>query len=240
MSSTDTRSPFRSRGFIAAATGVGIIVLAGLIVLATTLTRTNDNAAGTPTPTPSSSAPPSGNAEDESVCGLPGFDTTNTMTTVPNSEWELVGTVAAPTDENVVGPGTTDSDGFRSCFAHTAQGALYAASNMLAMGSDARLQPLLAENLAVPGPGREAAMGAAPSTTQIRYQISGYDITSYNDEQATIDLAVTVSSGQTASVPFLIQWSGGDWKAVLTDGGQAPLDSAPLQNLGGYTPWSGA
>ena len=235
MSSTSPRSPFRSRGFIAACIGVGIIVLAG-----STIGILGTETDGTPTSAPATTAPPSRNVADSSVCGLPGFDTTNTLTTVPDSEWELVGTVAAPTDDNVVGPGITDSDGFRSCFAHTAQGALYAASNMLAMGSDARLQPLLAEKLAVPGPGREAAMEAAPSTTQIRYQISGYDITSYNGEQATIDLAVTVSSGQTASVPFLIQWSGGDWKAVLTDDGQAPLNSAPLQNLGGYTPWSGA
>lgn len=238
MTSTEPRSPFTRRGFIAAAIVVGIIVLAAIIVLVTMLTR---GATDTPSPTtsPSTSAAPTDNAADKSVCGLTGLDTKNTLTEAPNSKWELVGTVAAPTDPHGSGPGLTATNGFRSCFAHTARGALYAAANMLAMGSDARLQPLLADKLAVPGPGRDVAMKAPASDTQIRYQIAGYKIT-YNKEEATVDLAVTVSSGQTASVPFLIQWSAGDWKAVLTDQGQPPLKSAPLENLGGYTPWAGA
>ncbi len=238
MTSTEPRSPFTRRGFIAAAIVVGIIVLAAIIVLVTMLTRgTTDTPS--PTTSPSTSAAPTDNASDKSICGLTGLDTKNTLTEAPNSKWELVGTVAAPTDPRGSGPGLTATNGFRSCFAHTARGALYAAANMLAMGSDARLQPLLADKLAVPGPGRDVAMKAPASDTQIRYQIAGYKIT-YNKEEATVDLAVTVSSGQTASVPFLIQWSGGDWKAVLTDQGQPPLKSAPLENLGGYTPWAGA
>lgn len=238
MTSTEPRSPFKRRGFIAAAIVVGVIVLAALIVLVTTLTRETTSAPDPTSNTPSATAP-ANNAEDKSVCGLTGLDTKNTLTEAPNSKWELVGTVAAPTDPHGSGPGLTATNGFRSCFAHTTRGALYAAANMLAMGSDARLQPLLADKLAVPGPGRDVAMKAPASDTQIRYQIAGYKIT-YNKEEATVDLAVTVSSGQTASVPFLIQWSGGDWKAVLTDQGQPPLKSAPLENLGGYTPWAGA
>ena len=239
MTNTEPRSPFTRRGFIAAAIVVGIIVLAAIIVLVTTLTRgTTDTPK--PTTTASASTAPTGSAADKSVCGLTGLDAKSTLTEAPDSKWELVGTVAAPTDPLGSGPGISAANGFRSCFAHTAKGALYATANMLAMGSDARLQPLLADKLAVPGPGRDVAMKAPASDTKIRYQIAGYKITAYNKDEATVDLAVTVSSGQTASVPFLIRWSGGDWKAVLTDQGQPPLKSAPLQNLGGYTPWAGA
>ena len=39
MTNTEPRSPFTRRGFIAAAIVVGIIVLAAIIVLVTTLTR---------------------------------------------------------------------------------------------------------------------------------------------------------------------------------------------------------
>lgn len=240
MTNTDPRSPFSRRGFIVAAIVVGVIVLAAIIVLVTSLTRGGHDTPPQTSTTPSSSAEPSADAAAASVCGLPSFETENTLTSAPETNWELVGTVAAPTDSTGAGPGVIDDDGFRSCYAHTAKGALYAASNMLAMGSDARLQPLLAEKLAVPGPGRDAALDAPASDTRIRYQIAGYKITSYGKNQATVDLAVNVSSGQLASVPFLLQWSGGDWKAVLTDDGQPPLASAPLQNLGGYTPWSGA
>lgn len=238
MANTETRSPFRRRGFITAAIVVGVIVLAAIVVLVTSITRGGGEPVATPTSEPSST--PTTDAADESVCGLPGFETENSLTSAPETDWELVGTVAAPDDPEGAGPGVTDSDGFRSCFAHTAEGALFAASNMLAMGSDARLQPLLADKLTVPGPGRDAAMQATPSNTQIRYQIAGFQIRDYSKDEATIDLAVTVSSGQMASVPFLVQWSDGDWKAVLTDDGNPPLASAPLENLGGYTPWFGA
>ena len=239
MTNEESKSPFRSRGFIAAAALVGVIALAAIILMVTSLTRGGDDPVSEPTTsTPTQS--PTADTADKSICGLSGFDSQNNLQDAPEAAWELVGTVAAPTDPERSGPGITDDDGFRTCFAHTTTGALYAAANMLAMGSDARLQPLLAEKLSVPGPGRDAAMGAPASGAQIRYQISGYKITSYSADQSTVDLAVTVSTGQMASVPFQIEWSDGDWKAVLTDDGQPPLVSAPLQNLGGYTPWAGA
>ena len=238
MTNSEIRSPFRGRGFITAAIIIAVIVIAAIVVLVGSIARGGNAPAATPTTTPT--AVPTTSTADRSICGLTKFDTTNTLTTAPATTWALVGTVAAPTDPKGTGPGTTDSVGFRSCFEHTAQGALFAAANMLAMGSDARLQPLLAEKLTVPGAGRDAAMRAAATSTQIRYQIAGYQIRGYNKDQATVDLAVTVSTGQTASVPFLVRWTDGDLNAVLTDSGDPPLASAPLQNLGGYTPWFGA
>lgn len=244
MSSTDTRSPFKGRGFIAAAIVVGVIVLAGIVVLVTSLTRGGD-AAAPQTPAPSMSATAS--AADPSVCGLPGDEATDTLDAAPDSKWELVGTLAAPTDPEVSGPGTIDTDGFRSCFAHTAEGALYAAVNYFAMSTDSRLAPELSERYLVPGPGRDAALAKeaageyASADNALRAQVAGYKISSYDGEQATVDLVVQVSnSGALVSIPTVLEWYDGDWKAVVDDAGNSPLETAQLESLGGYTPWAGA
>ena len=240
MSTADSQSPFRSRGFIVAAIVVGAIVLAAIVVLVTSLLGGGDNHADpTPAPTTSMSADPG--SADPSVCGLEGFEETNSLTTAPGNEWELVGTVAAPTDAKGTGPGTID-DGFRSCYAHTAEGALFAAVNYVALASDSRNVPRLPE-LVEPGPGRDAALAAGGSggSSSTRLQVAGFQINSYSAEEAVVDIAWNVTSSGSAlvSMPVVLHWVDGDWKIVLDDNGQPPFAASPLENLGGYIPWAG-
>lgn len=238
MSTADSPSPFRSRGFVVAAIVVGAIVLAAIVVLVTSLARGGNNADPTPAPTTSSSADPS--AADPSVCGLEGFEERSSLTAAPNNEWELVGTVAAPTDP-AVGPGTVDN-GFRSCYAHTAEGALFAAVTYVALASDSRNIPRLPE-LVEPGPGRDAALaaGGGPTSSSTRVQVAGFKMNSYSAGEAVVDIAWSVTSSGSAlvSMPVVLHWVDGDWKIVLDDNGQPPFAASPLQNLGGYVAWAG-
>jgi hypothetical protein len=231
-------SPFTSRGFITAAIIVGVIVLAAVIVLVTTLTSPHDPIAQ-PTSTPSS---PVASGTDKSVCGLSGFETQSSLTDAPKTKWELVGTVAAPTDPKGAGPGKVANDGLRTCFSHTAQGALFAIVNYFALSSDARTLPLIPE-LIEPGPGFDAAQKNAEADTpsNTRVQVAGFKVNSYTSGEAVIDVAWTVTSSgnQLISLPMVMHWVAGDWKVSLTDTGQLPFTSAPLQSLGGYTPWAG-
>lgn len=239
MSTAHSRSPFRTKGFIVAAIVVGAIVLATIVALVTSLLDGGDsNADPTPEPTPSATA--DANESDPSVCGLEAYEKTSSLEAAPDNEWELVGTMAAPVDEQT-GPGEVDSAGFRSCFAHTAEGALFAAVNFLATGTDAAIGPRLIE-LVAPGPGRDAleSQESAGSTSNLRAQVAGYKVLAYSAETATVDLAVNYSSGQLVSIPLKLVWAEGDWKAEMTEAGEFPLAPAQLQNLGGYTPWSGA
>jgi hypothetical protein len=240
MTNTESGNRFRGRGFIAAAIVVGIIVLAAIVVLVTSLTRGDSTPEAVPTNTPTSTATPTTDAADESVCGLEGFDTENTVTEAPETEWELVGTVAAPTDP-AIGPGTVDSDGFRTCFSHTAEGALFAAVNFVATGTDATIGPRLIE-LVAPGPGRdvlESNSNSSGSPSSLRAQVAGYTVSSYTADGATIDLALNYSSGDLVSFPLKLVWAEGDWKLQMTDEGELPLSPSAIANLGGYTPWSG-
>jgi len=238
MTNTETRNPFRGRGFIAAAIVVGVIVLAAIVVLVASLNRGSDEPV-TP-PTGRTSSTPTAAASDESVCGLDGFEKTNTLTQAPENDWELVGTVAAPTEPEGAGPAEI-VDGLRTCYAHTAEGALFLAVNFSAMGTDASLRDRLPQ-LVAPGPGRDAliAAGSESSGSALRAQVAGYKIGSYSAEEATVDLAVNYSSGELVSLPLKLVWAEGDWKIQMTDAGKLPLSPAPITSLGGYTPWSGA
>ncbi|AWB88140.1 hypothetical protein [Mycetocola zhujimingii] len=235
-----TNSPFRRKGFLAATVGVGIILLAAIVVLVTTLLGSPDETPSTSAPTSSpnssSSADP---VEDPSVCGLEAFETEDTLSGAPDVEWELIGTVAAPSSESA-GPGSID-EGFRTCYAHTAEGALVMAANFLAMGSDATLGDRLLD-LVAPGPGRDALASELgnSSSSSTRAQIAGFAIGAYSEDAATVDLAMNYSDGTLISIPMKLLWVEGDWKVEVTATGEYPLAPAQLDNLGGYTPWSGA
>lgn len=244
MSTDDsgTSSPFAKRGFIAAAAVVGVIVALGLFVLVMNLVSPPSTAPEPePEPKPTTTSPVQ-SGDDASVCGLEGFETESSLEQAPDVEWELVGTVAAPTDPDV-GPGDVNN-GFRSCFAHTAEGALFAAVNFLATGTDATLSGELVD-LVAEGPGKDALeqlLDESPdeALSGYRAQIAGFTIGQYDGQNATVDLVLNYSDGRLISVPLRLVWEDGDWKMVVDTNGQLPMSPAELQNLGGYTPWGGA
>jgi hypothetical protein len=241
VSKPEEGNPFRSPTAVVALVVVAAIILAAVVVGVVSVIGGSPSAQ----PSPSTSAAPGAPSDsDRSICGLTGFETTSSLVGPPTAKWELVGTVAAPTDPAGSGPGKVDSDGFRSCYAHTAQGALYFAVNLLAIGTDATIRDRMVE-LVEAGPGRDAlkaAQEAAPagSSGGTRAQVAGFSIGSYDASGATVDLALNTSTGTLISQPIKLVWADGDWKVVLTATGELPLAASPLQNLGGYIPWAGA
>ena len=230
---TNSSSGF-GRGFIIAAIVVVLVVLAGVIVLVSSII-------GKPKADPSPHPSQSVDSAAASVCGLPGYETKSTLTQAPDAKWALVGTTAAPASPKV-GPGKTASDGLRTCFAHTAAGALFAAVNFIATPTDGSLRADIPDLLA-DGPGKDVAKNAPPGQpSATRAQVAGFAINKYDGEHATVDVALNVatSGGQLVSTPLELVWEHGDWKVVATDDGHLPLAPAPLQSLGGYIPWSGA
>ncbi|PVW03023.1 hypothetical protein DEA06_14785 [Microbacterium sp. Gd 4-13] len=244
MSNAESAGPFRRRRFVIAAIAVGAIVLLGAVAIIASLLAGGNDEEAEPTPTTSVSSSTDASDPDPSVCGLDGYEEGSSLDAPPTNEWELVGTVAAPLSDDA-GPGVVENNGFRNCYAHTAEGALFAAVNYTAVGTDATLAPQL-PGLVATGPGRDAlatqiaAAGGAPSTNAQRAQVTGYKIASYSGDSATIDLALDYSTTGLVSLPLRLEWEGGDWKMILTDSGKPPLAPSQLENLGGYTPWGGA
>jgi hypothetical protein len=240
MSGYSDRKPTR-RGFVFGAVIVGILILIAIVLIVSSLIGGGATPSASSTPVPSSSPSTAALTGDASVCGLEAFEDTDTVTTAPVAEWVIVGTMAAPSADEV-GPGLEDSDGIRSCYARTAEGALFATANIWAMGTDSRLGPLITERLVVPGPGRDAALesqGSGTNTGGLAAQIAGFKILSYDGTDATIDLAFRLNTGNLVSAPQALQWSDGDWKVLLNDDGQSSFRPSALQSLGGYIPWAG-
>lgn len=242
--STTESNPFTKPGFlIAAALVVALIAAAVVIFLLPKGQDTAQPAPGTTASVTPGTASPSATADaGKSVCGLPS-STETALGTAPNSRWELVGKMAAPTDPKTFGPGTTDADGFRSCFAHSPTGALYAAANILAMGSagDPALNRKTTDQLLMPGPGRDIAMAEAadtsPSNSSVQFR--GFIIKSYSPSAANVDLAFQTDKGLFGHAVLPLHWADGDWKLAIADSGQLINEMSQLRDSNGFIAWSG-
>ncbi|WP_028268195.1 hypothetical protein [Arthrobacter sp. MA-N2] len=239
---TTESNPFTKPGFILAAALVVALIAAALVIFLLPKGQDNNHAAPPPagSGSPATSSPSAPAAADQSICGLPAASE-SALGAAPKTKWELVGTMAAPTDPKI-GPGKTDDQGIRSCFAHTPTGALYAAVNLWALGIDPSKERAIAEQLAAKGPGRDAGMKApqtqAPASA-MRVQIAGFNV-SYTANQAVVELAFKADNGALASVRTTLLWQDGDWKGVVADSG-APLEEPrQVRDLSGFILWSGA
>ncbi|WP_284977217.1 hypothetical protein [Arthrobacter sp. efr-133-TYG-104] len=233
----EDQNPLTKPKFIISAVVVAIIVALGIILAL--LPR----GGGTPTAEPSHSGSttasiPASEAAAASVCGLPSGDQAKPATTPTDTKWELVGKIAAPTAPTQYGPGKTEANGLRSCFAHSPTGALYAAANISVLSATGKAR-LVYEQLAVPSPERDALLNqpAPQETSTVTAQIAGFQVRSYDSDRAVIVIAAKGSNGALVSVPVPLQWLSGDWKVVVpatgsTGGGQ-------ISDLSGFIPWSG-
>ncbi len=229
---------------VAAGLVVGVIVALG-ILLSVRAVMSDDDVDGTASSASSSSPASSPSAEGgDSVCGLPGHETSGEVNKAPKAQWRLVGTMAAPEVEKV-GPGKIEDDGFGYCFAHTPEGAVLSAANIFPLTATHDMQAKAYDKLLVPGPGRDVLMKAAKDGTaeevpsSERLQIAAFRLTRYTGAEANLDL-VSKSGGRYFSTPFQLQWSGGDWKAVANDDGSMPGQTKEVPDLSGYIAWSGA
>ncbi|MHA7224107.1 hypothetical protein ACX80S_17620 [Arthrobacter sp. RHLT1-20] len=243
--SSTERSPFTKPGFIISAALV--IALIAAVVVIFFLPKADSTAQPAPASSSAdvSSAPAkSADAAGKSVCGLPS-STETALGAAPKSRWELVGKMATPTDPKTFGPGVTDRDGFRSCFANSPTGALYAAANIIALGSSGTQDELkLADKLLVPGPGRDAAITEAKTRTSTAgsgetAQVSGFLLKSYSPAEADVDLAIKLPNGALAHSVLSLRWVAGDWKVKASDDGQIFNGVAQLSDLSGFILWSG-
>jgi hypothetical protein len=241
-SSDHHSSPWAQRGFILAAAFIAGLLLLGLALLLST--RGNDST-GTGTNNGRSSSPPSANAParkdpNASVCGLPP-GSQQIPAVAPQTPWELVGTMAAPTERKTFGPGIEQGKR-RLCFAHSPTGALFAAVNFMAIAGRSPNDTALLRELTAEGRARDALLkeGSAPSDSSFRAQVAGFRVDAYSSDEATVDLAFRTSEqGALVHIALPLRWERGDWKTVIASEA-TPYAVEQLQDLSGFVPWSGA
>ena len=252
MASDDSeQNPYTRPGFVVAALVMAVVLILAAVLGYRTLTGPDEP---DPSAQPTGTAPTTSVAPTEtpsvvgsdSVCHLEAVELDGTLTAAPaNTKWELVGTTAAPSVEGH-GPGVIEDDGFRYCYSRTPTGALLAAANAAAIGSNAQLLDRSVELIAE-GPGKEAIAEQSKNLDQnptdssgLTMQVAGFRALSYDGSEAKVDLALRTSDGQIVSQPFDLIWEAGDWKSRATDSGQLLSEMAALPDLTGYILWSGA
>lgn len=246
-------SPWARPRFLIAAGVVALIAVLGVVLAVLPPGDEGPQAAPAPQATqgtqPSGSASPSASAQPvdpaASVCGLPAGSQVVPVAPPADTSWELVGSTAVPTAPEVYGPGQVGEQGFRSCYAHSPTGALYAAANYVGLTSDETTQGLFAEQGTAEGAGREALLKqldvSGTSVSGSRAQIKGFGVRNYTGDTAVIDLALGVA-GQPgyARILMTLVWEDGDWKFEVPADGTLDSIINPIPDLTGYVPWSGA
>ncbi len=240
-------NPFTRPGFIAAAVVITVIVALGIVLAVRNATREDTPAIPGAAPAMSTgpaavaTATPPQSEVEPSVCGLPGEAMEGTLTTAPAAEWKFEGTTAYPTSQEF-GPASS-SDGVRSCFQRSPQGAVFAAANAVAQGSNQGTVGAWLDYFLAEGPHRDTVLsqgsGGEVDDQGIRIEIAGFRLLSYDGETARVDVAVRgKTEGQTVnlSMVYSLVWQNGDWKLQVADP-EAPFDVAHVPDLVGYVAW---
>lgn len=246
--------PFTRPGFIASALVVALVAVLGLTVGILTAARDDAVPPGAePTQEPAlataaatAAAAPGPEEAGASVCGLGGeVPGPARLEAAPQADrWDYQGTAAYPVSA-VYGPAATSAQGYRYCFQRSPEGAVFAAANALATGTDEELARTWIDYFLAPGPYREQLLGdasaeasQAPQGGSARLRIVGFRLLSYAGEEASVDLAVRASTqGRdiTLSMVYHLQWSQGDWR--LSAAVERPLDVVTVPDAAGYVSW---
>lgn len=220
---------------VSAAVIVLVLVGLGFVLLSPAGDGQADPAPAPSTPAASSSATSEPSTGQSSDCQVQGGDQ-SVPRKAPKTDWDLVEGIALPKSE--AGPGRTNGV-VRSCFARTAEGALFAASTF-AVSTQLDDRVAVYQARISPGPEKEAALSDAKNAQPQdgdRLQIAGFRVVSYTKEQAVIAVAMRRGSSYVIATYPLV-WQGGDW---LVDGNppggyQPPQTTADLT---GYIAWRG-
>ncbi|MFF0339262.1 hypothetical protein [Kribbella sp. NPDC004875] len=202
-----------------------------------------------PTEQPTKTAPPppnshTGGCHDRSPAqGIPRLAAPAAVT------WQFEGEILVPI-QAAAGPAATSPDGVRSCFAHSPTGAVLAAMVVLGQIQNPDVSLDVLRTRVLPGPGRNAAIAAAkeqlktPPTPDGDVQFAGFKVLYYppGGAQAIIQVVADLNHKAYGALPITMQWSHGDWYAVLQDDGtfNGSVEPDILSSLNGYVRFSGA
>lgn len=187
--------------------GVGVLLVLLLIVL---IPRGGSSSSASSGSSASAGAEQQLNRATSSVagsCGAGASDDESVMDAAPK------GTSWVTTDAGWTGPvsktaGPMVNSPIRSCFEHSAEGALYAAMWAYIEVNEAPE----AYMPTVIGPGADAARQSRTSKSSATTLLSGYRYVSYSPERATIRILIKTPSGVYRSWDMVMEWHDGDWR----------------------------
>ena len=169
------------------------------------------------------------------TCGAGASDDQAVLDAAPkNTKW-------VTTDSGWIGPvsktaGPMVDSPIRSCFEHSAEGALYAASWIMLQVNDPATSQQTYERYVINGPKWEEPSGGL-------FRIAGYQIISADADRVTIRLAVTIPSVGDGSAwwssDLTMVWQDGEWRLRVPDTASTnPLGIARVSDTSKFIRWS--
>jgi hypothetical protein len=241
-------------GFVASALVVSAIVLCGVLVIVTRFAASStvsepampgarQQVSAAPADRPVTPDHPISGATGSPGCGQPAGDQSVPVAAPRDAEWVVYRRVVVPQSAQI-GPGRTDADGFRHCFAHSPTGAVFAAYHAIAAFEDGAKAVATARKLLLPGPDRdrmlrEVELEADQPADGESAQLAGFRIIDASRDRLSVALAMRVGDGY-GSATLTLAWYDGDWRVVAPRPGEqfgAPF--AQLDDLAGFVPWGG-
>lgn len=240
---TPQHSPFTRPGFIAAALVIALIVVAGVVV---GITRNKPEPKAPPATTAATTGE-STTASEPSICGLDGEVLTGTLSVAPETTWQYQDVNAYPSSPEY-GPADT-RDGYRMCYQHTPEGALFTAANAGVQATIVVTDPQaylawLDYFVSVDCPIKDELLAEATSSTDnpdpiSRIRTEGFRLLAYDGNTARVDIVISsMADGKTVYISgvYDLVWEDGDWKLLPTDPSD-PMRFAQIPDLAGYVPW---
>lgn len=233
-------SPWTRPGFVLSAVFVGLLVIAGAWQLLWP--------AGGGSQDPPPAAATTTGAEDvtsDSACDLDPGDQ-QVPTSAPDTTWQALAGVPTPASESA-GPGRTDPDGARWCFARSPWGATLAAANFFTAQFDYDRLPATLERSALAGQYRDQTAARledmdrdafSVAVNPNRVLLAGFRVVSHDGATALVDLLVTDAGGRHLTVPVALVWVEGDWRIDMA--ATATASWTLVTDTTGYVLWGEA
>ena len=177
-----------------------------------------------------------------SVCGLAGVELKPTReVNMPAMRTKVFVDSTSYYYNNLTGPGKRADGDVPTCYAHSSEGAILAATNFQALAAGGRrlIDLVKATTYENDDQKRLLAEGKDSSENPTTVQSVGYSIQVIDENNVVVRLAIRIPEypSALAQSTFTLIWDKGDWKVKI--GPEGPLDITVISSVesAGMAPW---
>lgn len=184
--------------------------------------------------------------EKTSICKEDASDKT-TLDSAPKTDWKdgLNGLKIPASDK--FGPEKVDDDKVPSCFSHSPEGALFAATNysLPVVSQDNGLMAKVIRKQAIANDSRdkvadrfeEEGQSASSSSQAENLKVAGFKLADYTKDKAAVKILISAHDGAGyGELTFTVQWKDDDWR-FDADADTEDMSFKQVEGPDGYTTW---
>lgn len=178
-----------------------------------------------------------------STCGLAGSELKPTsQVNMPAMRSSLFVDSTYYYYNNLTGPAKRADGDVPTCYAHTSEGAILAATNFLLIASSGKKRLEMAKALTYEDAGQEILLGQVkrkPEVTPTDLKIVGYNIDVIDENNVIVNIAfnVSIDSAHLYGNTLTLTWDKGDWKIKVPADGKGKFNHISSIENAGMVPW---